>query len=128
MISTSINTSYIGNLAKTPKLSNYSSYFAQLANFADPFLFTVLLAIVAIIITLLAAVATDFIGRRTLFIGATLVIWCCLMIIGGLGLMKERSHAINQLAVSGSNCKVPSHHSRAGLFLPRLAHGIHCPR
>lgn len=69
-------------------------------------MFTVLLALVAILITILAAVATDFIGRRVLFIGATLVIWCCLMIIGGIGLLKTRSHSINQLTVSVPGTKL----------------------
>lgn len=83
----------------TLQLSSYSSYFAQLAAFADPFMFTLLLSIVAIVTTIICAVVVDFVGRRNLFLGSTLVIWCCLMIIGGLGLMPERSHSMNQLTV-----------------------------
>lgn len=81
-------------------LSAYSSYFAQLADFADPFVFTMLLSIVAILITLVAAVLVDFIGRRTLFLWSVGIVWCNLLIIGGIGLMPmPRKNSINQLTV-----------------------------
>ncbi|WVQ82451.1 hypothetical protein IAT38_004580 [Cryptococcus sp. DSM 104549] len=86
-------------------LSNYSSYFAQLtkaeqvAGFADPFVFSLLLAIVGIAITVLIALFTDFIGRRAIFLGAVVVTWCVLLIVGGMGLIKDKSDSINKLVL-----------------------------
>jgi SP family general alpha glucoside:H+ symporter-like MFS transporter len=56
-----------------------------MANFADPFLFTVLLAIVSIGITLVGAVIIDYFGRRTLFIWSACITWITLILIGTLG-------------------------------------------
>ncbi|OWT36126.1 sugar transporter [Cryptococcus neoformans Bt1] len=80
-------------------LSNYSSYFAQVAGFSDPFVFSLLLAIVGIIITILICLTTDFIGRRAIFLGAVVVTWCMLIIVGGMGLIKNPSHGTNQLVL-----------------------------
>jgi hypothetical protein len=57
-------------------------------------------SVVAILITVVGAFITDYIGRRSLFLGSTLVTWCCLIIVGGMGLIKTPSSSIKQLTVS----------------------------
>ncbi|RSH90015.1 hypothetical protein EHS25_001348 [Saitozyma podzolica] len=78
-------------------LSNYASYFAQVAGFADPFMFTVLLSLVSIGSTIVAFFMTDFVGRRATFLFGVVGTWSCLMIVGGLGLIKAPSLADNKL-------------------------------
>ncbi|WRT64411.1 uncharacterized protein IL334_001343 [Kwoniella shivajii] len=80
-------------------LSNYSSYFAQVAGFADPFTFSLLLALVGIAVTVLIAVTTDFIGRRAIFLGGVVTTWCMLIIVGSMGLVKDKSPALNKLVL-----------------------------
>nr|XP_031857210.1 uncharacterized protein CI109_007374 [Kwoniella shandongensis]KAA5524282.1 hypothetical protein CI109_007374 [Kwoniella shandongensis] len=80
-------------------LSNYASYFAQVAGFADPFVFSLLLALVGILITLLIALFTDFIGRRVIFLGGVSVTWLMLIIVGGMGLVPNKSQSLNKLVL-----------------------------
>ncbi|WWC64295.1 uncharacterized protein I303_106905 [Kwoniella dejecticola CBS 10117] len=86
----------IGGLAV---LSSYSSYFAQQAGFGDPFLFSLLLALVAIVCTLVEASLIDLIGRRSLFLIGTITVWVMCMVVGGLGLMTNRSASVNKLVL-----------------------------
>ncbi|GFZ46073.1 hypothetical protein JCM24511_04319 [Saitozyma sp. JCM 24511] len=71
----------------------------EIAGFADPFLFSLLLAICAIIVTVLQALTTDLVGRRTLFLGSVVVTWVVLLIVGGMGLIPNKSAALNKLVV-----------------------------
>ena len=87
----------IGGLAV---LSSYSSYFAQTAGFADPFMFSLLLSLVALACTVIEASLIDLIGRRSLFLIGAVSVWVTCMVVGGLGIMPERSHAVNQVVVS----------------------------
>ena len=87
----------IGGLAV---LSSYSSYFAQTAGFADPFLFSLLLSLVALACTVIEASLIDLIGRRSLFLIGAVSVWVTCMIVGGMDLVPNRSYAVNQLVVS----------------------------
>ncbi|WWC97802.1 hypothetical protein V866_004689 [Kwoniella sp. B9012] len=89
----------IGGLAV---LSNYSSYFAQQAGFGDPFLFSLLLALVAIVCTLVEASLIDLIGRRSLFLLGAVTSWIMCMVVGGLGIMSNRSATVNRLVLAFS--------------------------
>lgn len=80
-------------------LSSYSSYFAQVAGFADPFLYSLLLALAALLIVVISAFITDKTGRRTLFLTYITVTWCMGWIIGGMGLIKNPTHATNSLVL-----------------------------
>ncbi|WWD19437.1 hypothetical protein CI109_103897 [Kwoniella shandongensis] len=80
-------------------LSNYSSYFAQVAKFADPFVFSLLLALVSIGITVVAFFLTDLIGRRALFLSGVVGTWSCLMIVGGMGLIKNPTLRDNRVTL-----------------------------
>lgn len=90
----------IGGLAV---LSSYASYFAQTAGFADPFLFSLLLALVGLVATVIEASLIDMLGRRILFLIAACSVWTICIIVGGLGLMPSRSYSVNQLVVSKSH-------------------------
>lgn len=87
----------IGGLAV---LSSYSSYFAQTAGFADPFLFSLLLSLVALACTVIEASLIDLIGRRSLFLIGAVSVWVTCMIVGSLDLVPNKSYAVNQLVVS----------------------------
>ena len=89
----------IGGLAV---LSNYSSYFAQTAGFADPFLYSLLLALSALVMVVACAFLTDKSGRRSLFLIAVTGSWVISWIIGGMGLAKHRTKAINALVLTFS--------------------------
>ncbi|KAK8853025.1 hypothetical protein IAR55_003726 [Kwoniella newhampshirensis] len=80
-------------------LSNYASYFAQVAGFADPFLFSLLLALVSIGITVVAFFVTDIIGRRALFLSGVVGTWSCLMIVGGMGLIRHPTLKDNKVTL-----------------------------
>ena len=72
-----------------------------MANFADPFVFTLLLAIVSIGITLVGAVVIDYFGRRTLFIWSACITWITLILIGTLGVaIKNMPSSVEKLVVS----------------------------
>ena len=87
----------IGGLAV---LSSYASYFAQTAGFADPFLFSLLLSLVALATTIIEASLIDLLGRRSLFLIAAVATWCFTLIVGGIGLAPNKSYSVNQLVVS----------------------------
>jgi hypothetical protein len=57
-------------------------------------------SICAIIVTVLQALTTDLVGRRTLFLGSVVVTWVVLLIVGGMGLIPNKSAALNKLVVS----------------------------
>lgn len=80
-------------------LSSYSSYFAQQAGFADPFTFSLLLAMIGLVITIIGAFILDWVGRRSMFLGSVIGTWICLMIIGGIGLMANRTYSLNQFVL-----------------------------
>jgi hypothetical protein len=65
----------------------------------DPWL-KLLLSICAIIVTILQALTTDQIGRRALFLGSVVITWIMLLIVGGMGLVPNKSAALNKLVVS----------------------------
>lgn len=86
----------IGGLAI---LSNYSSYFAQSAGFADAFLYSVLLAVAGVVMVIACAFITDKSGRRSLFLMAVFGQWVLTWVIGGMGLLKNATHASNSLVL-----------------------------
>lgn len=96
-------------------LSSYSSYFAQTAGFADPFLFSLLLSLVALATTVIEASLIDLLGRRMLFLIAAVSTWCFCLVVGGIGLAPNKSHAVNQLVVGHTS--LASAHLPAVLFL-----------
>lgn len=80
-------------------LSNYSSYFAQVAGFANPFLYSLLLAVSALVMVIACAFLTDKTGRRTLFLCAVTGSWVICWVIGGMGLIKNPTKATNGLVL-----------------------------
>lgn len=90
---------FVQQISGLAVLSSYSSYFAKVAGFADPFLFSLLLALVALACTVVEASLIDLIGRRSLFLIGAVSVWMMCMIVGGLGLIAEadRTYSINQL-------------------------------
>lgn len=55
--------------------------------------------LVALAATVIEAVLIDFVGRRMLFLGGIVATWMMLMIVGGLGLIPDKSYSLNQLVV-----------------------------
>lgn len=80
-------------------LSNYASYFAQTAGFADPFLYSLLLAVSALVMVIACAFITDKSGRRRLFLFAVTGQWVVSWVIGGMGLAPQKTKAINGLVL-----------------------------
>ena len=80
-------------------LSNYASYFAQTAGFADPFLYSLLLAVSALVMVIACAFITDKSGRRSLFLLAITGQWVVSWVIGGIGLVPNRSKPVNSLVL-----------------------------
>lgn len=80
-------------------LSNYASYFAQTAGFADPFLCSLLLAVSALVMVIACAFITDKSGRRSLFLLAITGQWVVSWVIGGIGLVPNRSKPVNSLVL-----------------------------
>ena len=112
----------IGGLAV---LSSYSSYFAQTAGFADPFLFSLLLSLVALATTVIEAGLIDLLGRRMLFLIAAVSTWSMCIIVGGLGLAPNKSHSVNQLVVSDGLNEPPL---TPAVLLPHVAPGLDVDR
>jgi hypothetical protein len=87
-------------------------------------------SVVAILITVVGAFATDFIGRRTLFLSAALVTWCSLLVVGGMGFIHDPSSSIKQLVVSGrrarrENCfQLTCDDRLPGLLCSRMEDGV----
>lgn len=96
---------FVQQISGLAVLSSYSSYFARVAGFADPFLFSLLLALVALACTVIEASLIDLIGRRSLFLLGAVSVWVMCMVVGGLGLVadSDRTYAVNQLVV----CALP---------------------
>ena len=97
---------FVQQISGLAVLSSYSSYFAKVAGFADPFLFSLLLALVALACTVVEASLIDLIGRRSLFLIGAVSVWLMCMVVGGLGLIAEadRTYSINQLIVCPPSC------------------------
>ena len=115
---------------KGPDVLNYLS---QMANFADPFLFTVLLAIVSIGITLVGAVIIDYFGRRTLFMWSACITWITLILIGTLGVaVKSMPGSVERFVVSAAPgwtvVPVDPRSLCTGLLVHGVAHGIYYSR
>jgi hypothetical protein len=66
-------------------------------------------SLVSIGSTIVAFFMTDFVGRRATFLFGVVGTWSCLMIVGGLGLIKTPSLADNKLTV----CTCPCPHTRS---------------
>lgn len=71
-------------------------------------------SLVSIGSTIVAFFMTDFVGRRATFLFGVVGTWSCLMIVGGLGLIKTPSLADNKLTVRTR----PVH----PVYIPVLAH------
>lgn len=80
-------------------LSTYASYFAQTAGFADPFLYSLLLAVSALVMVIACAFITDKSGRRRLFLFAVTGQWVVSWVIGGMGLAPKGNKAIDGLVL-----------------------------
>jgi hypothetical protein len=72
-------------------------------------------SICAIIVTVLQALTTDLVGRRTLFLGSVVVTWVVLLIVGGMGLIPNKSAALNKLVVSACTGAFNPHWHRCEL-------------